>query len=225
MSNGIGAVLFDFGNTLFAHAPLAATIVAAGRSLGRDVQPEWAAALAATIEQVAHTPDELARGRDLDDEVWRERWHVLYGLGDDLVPGLGAEVFRLMHEPAEWQPYASTVEVLATLRDAGVPIGVVSNTGWDVRTVFAHHLLTSHVDQFVLSYETDAVKPSRRIFDTACRRLGCAPDAVLMVGDDPVADAGAVRAGMRTLLLPALPPGADNGLAGVVGLVGRVLGD
>ena len=32
----------------------------------------------------------------------------------------------------------------------------------------------------------------------------------------PVADSGAVRAGIRTLLVPALPPRLDNGVADVL---------
>ena len=41
-----------------------------------------------------------------------------------------------------------------------------------------------------------------------------------MVGDDARADGGAVRAGIRTLLLPPPPPRADNGLGAVLDLVG-----
>ena len=72
--------------------------------------------------------------------------------------------------------------------------------------------MTSCVDAFVLSYEVGAVKPSEAIFQAACVALGVDPRDVLMIGDDPVADAGAVRAGIRTLLLPALSTGAANGV-------------
>ncbi len=54
----------------------------------------------------------------------------------------------------------------------------------------------------------------------ACESLGLAADEVLMVGDDPRADSGAVVAGIRTLLLPAFPTHADNGIDAVVDLVG-----
>jgi hypothetical protein len=40
------------------------------------------------------------------------------------------------------------------------------------------------------------------------------------VGDEPRADSGAVLAGIRTLLLPALPPHTDNGVASVIDLAG-----
>ena len=57
-----------------------------------------------------------------------------------------------------------------------------------------------------------------RIFDAACTSLNLAADEVVMVGDYPRADSGAVLAGIRTILLPALPPHTDNGIAGVIDL-------
>ena len=46
------------------------------------------------------------------------------------------------------------------------------------------------------------VKPDPQIFAIACASLGLSADEVLMVGDDPRSDGGAVMAGVRTLLLP-----------------------
>ena len=213
------AVLFDFGNTLFAHLSLPATIVQAAGELGCTVSGERADALAARIEAAAHAPDELLHRRDFDAAVWRARWHVLYGLADDEIAGLGAAIYRLMHAPGEWVPYAGTVHTLRALQAASVPVGIVSNTGWDVRSVFRHHGVDDTVGHFVLSYEVGAVKPSPAIFSTACAALGAMPEDTLMVGDDPDADAGAVRAGLRTLLLPALPSGRDNGVGDVLRLL------
>lgn len=214
------AVLFDFGNTLFAHAPLADTITGCSESLGRDVSRSWSAKVAQRIEAAAQAPDEVALGRDLDSRVWDERWRALYSLADDESPGLGAAVHRSMHAAAEWVPYERTLDVLYRLSVAGMRIGVVSNTGWDVRSVFVHHGVAELVHTFVLSYEVGCVKPSREIFDVACERLGSPVERVLMVGDDPRADAGATAAGLTTLLVPAAAPGIDNGLGGVLGLVG-----
>lgn len=208
----VQAVLFDFGNTLFAHDPLPATIAATCDHRGSPVTPAWAERVAARIDEAAHTADELLHPRDLDAAVWRERWHVLYAAADDEVPGLGAALYDAMHDPLAWRPYLSTAVTLSSLHRMGVPVAVISNTGWDVRTVFAAHHMQQLVTAFVLSYEVGAVKPSPVIFHRACSVLGVQPADALMVGDDPVADAGAVRAGLRTLLLPALPPGAANGV-------------
>lgn len=215
----VRAVLFDFGNTLFAHAPLPATIRAESERLGSSVSVEWAQALADRIDHEAHRPEERVHSRDLDASVWAARWPVLYAIADDEVPGLGAALYRSMHAAHEWVPYAAAAHTLTALHRAGVPVGVVSNTGWDVRSVFSHHGVDRGVRAFVLSYEVGVVKPATEIFELACQRLGSAPDETLMVGDDPTADSGAVRAGLTTLLVPALPPGAANGVDAVLSLV------
>ncbi len=152
----IRGVLFDFGSTLFAHAPLAETIRRAAADLGVEVDSRWAAELSASIETAAQAPDELALGRDLSTDVWAQRWPELYAVGDGTIPGLGAQVYRRMHDPAEWVPYPATRRVLSTLSAAGVGVGIVSNTGWDVRTVFAHHDLASFVSGGSDSGFTDA---------------------------------------------------------------------
>lgn len=220
MPRSVVAVLFDFGNTLAAHEPLAATVGRAAAVLdGAAATGLDGAAYAAEVEAAAHAADELRYPRDLDASVWRERWHVLYGCWEHRIPGLGAEVYRRMHDPAEWVPYPAVATTLAALRRAGVRVGVVSNTGWDIRRVLRHHHLDVLVDEVLLSYEVGEVKPAVAIFRRACDALGALPETTLMVGDDPVADAGAVRAGLRTLLLPGAPVGADNGLGAVARMV------
>ena len=216
----IRGALFDFGSTLFAHAPLVDTIGGAARSLGTEISRSWAVDLAAAIDRSAHAPQELALGRDLSQDVWRERWTEMYAQADDSVPGLGAEIYRLMHDPQEWVPYPAAHRVLAALAAAGLKVGVVSNTGWDVRSVFEHHGLAVHVDGYCLSWQVGAVKPDPRIFLHALGGLGLDAAEVLMVGDDPSADSGAARTGVATLLLPATPPGVDNRLELVLGLCG-----
>jgi FMN phosphatase YigB (HAD superfamily) len=217
--SAVRGVLFDFGNTLFAHASLAETIAATCAGLGEPRPPLWSQAVADRIDAAAHTADELQYPRDLDVDVWRERWHVLYTVADDEIPGLGAAIYSAMHDPAKWHPYASAASTLGNVHSRDVPIAIVSNTGWDVRTVFAHYQLDHVVTAFVLSYEVGVVKPHQQIFLDACAALDREPGECLMVGDDSRADVGAVAAGLRTLLLPAREPGADNGIGVVAQIV------
>jgi len=212
-------VLFDFGNTLFAHAPLAITISERARRLGVPMSDEQATDLADRIDAAAMTPDELAHVRDLDAATWSRRWKVLYDIADEWVERLGDEINADMHDPLAWVPYTRSGETLRRLHDAGVLVGIVSNTGWDVRSVFAAHSMSDFVDSFTLSYEAGSVKPDRRIFEAACASLALDPRQALMVGDDPRADSGAVVTGMRTLLVPAQLPHTDNGIATVLDLV------
>ena len=217
--SAIGAVLFDFGNTLFSHDPLAATIARLAVQLGAGLDPDRAGELAAEIDATAHTAAELRHPRDLDADVWQHRWAVIYGLGDRVVDGLGAALLADMHDPDRWVPFAGTRAVLEGLRSSGTRVGIVSNTGWDVRTAFARHGFTELIDAYTLSYEAGCTKPDPRLFHLACTTLGVEPANVLMVGDDPRADSGAVAAGLRVLLLPPTPPGTDNALDTVLTLV------
>ncbi len=214
-------VLFDFGNTLFAHAPLALTIGASAHRLGLEIAQDDLVALADRIDSAAMTPEELAHPRDLDEAVWKQRWQLLYGIADELAPGLGEAINASMHAPDEWIPYPRAAATLHSLHEGGLAVGIVSNTGWDVRAVFAEHAMLAAVTSFTLSYEAGFVKPDHRIFEAACESLGLGPQQVMMVGDDPHADSGAVRAGIPTLLLPTRPPRVDNGVGEVLRLVGR----
>jgi FMN phosphatase YigB (HAD superfamily) len=219
-SGRIEGVLFDFGSTLFAHAPLDVTIARCAAQLDRPIDENGARYLADRIAVASMSPAELAHRRDLDADVWRERWEALYSIADSWAAGLGAEVYRAMHDPLAWSPYQRAAETLRSLHSHDVSVGIVSNTGWDVRAAFVAHEMNAAVSTYTLSCEVGAVKPDRRIFDIACASLGLGGDQVIMVGDDPRADSGAVLAGVRTFLLPASPPQADNGIASVLDLVG-----
>ena len=218
-SQPIRGVLFDFGYTLFAHATLAATIQECARRLGADLTADQAVTLALRIDTAAMDPAELLHPRDIDSAVWAQRWKVLYRLADDVVPGLGNELFVSMHDPLAWVPYRHAAMTLTELRAQGIAVAIVSNTGWDVRAAFAAHDMSAAVTSFTLSYEVGAVKPDPRIFAAACESIAVDAAEVLMVGDDPRSDGGAIGSGIRTLLLPPRQQGSDNGLTAVLGLV------
>ncbi|MCU1455577.1 MAG: hypothetical protein JWN46_3723 [Acidimicrobiales bacterium] len=214
----IDGVLFDFGHTLFAHAPGPEVLLVEARALGVDLQPAVAAAVWQDIELAAMDPAEVALGRDLDAAIWRDRWALLYGRADRLVAGLGAALDRSFHDPWAWVPYADSEPTLRALHDAGVPVGIVSNTGWDVRTAFSVRALDNYITAFTLSWECGVTKPDPAIFEAACAAIAVAPSRTLMVGDDPVADGGAAAAGLADVLLvdPAAPISSNHGLDAVL---------
>lgn len=218
----LDAVLFDFGHTLFSHPAGPAVVRAEAAALGATLDEEEADAVWAEIDAAAMDPAEVARGRDLDDQVWRARWRVLYGRADRVVPGLGAAIDRSFHDPWEWEPYADTAAVLAVLARVDIPVGVISNTGWDIRTPFQVRGLDRWVRSFTLSYECGARKPDPAIFHAACRELDVDPARTLMVGDDPVADTGATAAGLAGVVLvdPLTPIGARHDLEQVLTRLG-----
>lgn len=214
------AVLFDFGGTLFGHTTGPQLVKDAADAIGTELEPGAADDIWAEIDRAAMDPEEVALGRDLDATVWRTRWTVLYGVADRVAAGLGAAIDRSMYDPWSWIPHADAVPALESLGRAGVPAGVVSNTGWDVRTPFEVRGLDRLVTSFVLSCEAGAVKPDVAIFRAACAAVGSEPERTLFVGDNPVTDGGAVAAGLSALVVPSAPLGEAHGLLGALRLTG-----
>ena len=213
------AVLFDVGDTLFERRLGARVIVEVARELGAEVAEDAAARLWQEVHARSRTPEELAKGRDLSPEAHRAAWTELYRAADAIAEGMAEALYEREIDPAFWAPFPDTRPTLEALRERGVPVGVVSDAGFDISRLFHHHGLAHLVGTFVISYQHGATKPSAKLFEVACERLGVAPAETLMVGDIPWTDGGAVSAGLTCLLLPLTPPGAPRGLGRVLQLV------
>lgn len=218
----IRAVLFDWGDTLFASPDAAQVIVEAARERGARVSPEDARSLWDEIWAAGKTPEELAKGRDLSLDLHRKAWTSLFERADRVVPGLASVLYDRVMSQERWIPYADTEPTLRALRERGVKVGVVSNVPRDLAPIFGAKGLRELVDEFTHSYEVGAEKPDPRIFLAACAKLGVAPEETLMVGDHAIADGGAVQAGLRFLHLAGeVRPGGVRGLAQVIDVVER----
>ncbi|HEY6201698.1 MAG TPA: HAD-IA family hydrolase [Candidatus Limnocylindria bacterium] len=218
----IRGVLFDWGDTLFSPPDAGKVIVAAGAERGVRIDPEEARALWSELWDAGKTPDELAKGRDLSAGAHREVWTALFERANTAVPNVAKTLYERVMDPRAWIPYPDTEPTLRALRARGLRIGIVSNVPQDLRPIFAAHHLADLVDAFTHSFEVGAEKPDPAIFLHACEALGTRPAETLMVGDHPVADAGALEAGLQFQLLP--PDGAaekPRGLDQVVELVDR----
>ena len=73
---------------------------------------------------------------------------------------------------------------------------------------------------FANVHETPLDSSGRVLLPEKLRKYAAIDKEVVMVGDDPRADSGAVLAGVRTLLLPVLPPRTDNGIGSVIDFAG-----
>lgn len=87
---------------------------------------------------------------------------------------------------------------VASLREAGIPLAVVSNN--DARRVESFNA------RLGLPFLAKAGKPRRESFWKACRLLGCEPSRTAFLGDQLFTDmAGANRAGLISVLTVPLP--------------------
>jgi putative hydrolase of the HAD superfamily len=216
------AVLFDAGDTLIRLKGESGDLVlAAAQRLGVAVDADSAAEVWQRVLAVAGTPEELAKGRDLSLERHRSVWTDLYTASgaDDLFHGLSDALYEVTVDPMSWAGFPDTVPTLRALRDAGVPVGVVSDTGFDLRPVLDVLGISQLVDEVLLSCDHGACKPDPSVFWTACERLGVEPPETLMVGDNPLTDGGAVGAGLAVLLLPPAAADEPRGLERVLSLV------
>jgi putative hydrolase of the HAD superfamily len=163
----------------------------------------------------------MAKGRDLSNARHREVWIDLYTAAgcETLAPGLSTQLYDLTVSAASWEAFPDTEPTLAALRDRGLRIGIVSDTGFDLRPAMDRLGLLRHVDAVVMSYEYGVCKPATKVFLAASDKLQVAPERTLMVGDNPLTDSGAVNAGMCVFLLPRPAQTGDRGLKHVLSLV------
>jgi len=114
-------------------------------------------------------------------------------------------------------------EVLAELRDRGLRIGLISNTGrtpgYALREILDRLGLASSIDAMVFSNEHGACKPQPSIFETLRDALDVNYDEMMFVGDNLYVDVhGAQRLGMTAIHFDpptrgtAIAPPFDHGL-------------
>ena len=219
-AGGVDAVLFDWGDTLFAPPDAARVIREVALERGIAMDDGEARALWDELWAAGKTPEEVTTDRDLSPERHRAVWIRLFARADARVPGLSPQLYEGVMDARRWIPYEDTRATLEALHARGLRLGIVSNHAFDLRDVFAAHDLDRFVDDYVLSFEQGVAKPSPRLFAIACERLGVPPARALMVGDHPDADgAAAAAAGLRTYVLPPWSGAGPRGLARVVELV------
>jgi HAD superfamily hydrolase (TIGR01509 family) len=213
------AVLFDLGHTLVYRKGESEAVVDEAAALGVVVERAVADELWSRIQLEARTQEAMAKGRDLSEAAHRREWLALYEPAEELAVGLATRLYERERDPGSWMLYPDVVPVLDALTARGVPLGIVSDTGWDYSEVLARAGLRDRFGSVVMSFEHGLVKPDGRLFTTACTELGVTPAETLMVGDNHVPDGGAVAAGLTVLLLPPVAAGAERGLHHVLELV------
>jgi putative hydrolase of the HAD superfamily len=97
---------------------------------------------------------------------------------------------------------SADVATLRAIRQKGFKIGVISNCGPEVPSLFGRSPLAELVDHVTLSSVVGIAKPDRRMYESHCTALGINPQQSIYVGDggnDELNGASAV--GFRAFLL------------------------
>jgi putative hydrolase of the HAD superfamily len=209
----VRAILFDFGHTLVDFQRTQEALHAAYRQIRARIEavaymevPE----LLDLVERVAGGVDSMVaesyeQGR-MEEVAQAELLRQAFsGIGFDLPDDVIDHIVALDHSA-----YSNSItiqsEVLQTLerlRQAGHPMGLVSNITLRpdlIRADLDRMGLGKYLDATVFSSEVGVRKPDPRIFREALHRLGAEPAETAFVGDRLYDDvSGAQAAGMRAV--------------------------
>lgn len=129
------------------------------------------------------------------------------------------EIETLMYSaPPVWMPGAEYLH--GSLRSAGVPVGLVSNS-WQVLVSAVTTGLGAEWDVVVTGNDVVRPKPAPDPYLLACEKLGVNPQDAFVVEDSPTGVASGLAAGCRVMAIPHVAPvRAASGLVIVESLKG-----
>lgn len=195
------AVLFDFHDTLAELTGGTERVVSAMVGVPVEtLRPAFAELFA------EHVPTLRAQG------IWPGRpevmFHRLYeglyeklGLAGDPAPVVD-RLNDIFYSPASYRAYPDSAPVLGALRTAGLGVGLVSNSDFDLDPVLDHIGLGGLVDVPVAAFLHGVEKPDPAAFQIALDGLGVSPEDCWFVGDHPEFDAVASQVlGMTAVLV------------------------
>ena len=201
VSDRLRAVLFDVDFTLAKPGP----------DLGPDGYRRMGARYGLALDPARyqeariHAVEHLERHPELDhdDEVWVAFTEgIIRGMGGDAESAYdcAVEMTRAWEHSANFELFEDALPVLGALRERGLKLGLISNTGRDLDHFVEHHRLD--VDVALASRAHGKTKPDPSIFRAVLERLGVAAGEAAMVGDSVEDDIdGALALGMRAVLL------------------------
>lgn len=136
-------------------------------------------------------------------------------LSDDTVRELVAQCQSSIrnNRPSLLDPDA--VDVLMLLRQKGIKLALVSNTGYPegsvMREIVKELGIAKYFDAMIFSDEVDFAKPSPAIYQMVCDMLDVEPHELLHVGDSRAADYdGAINFGAHALLFNPSDTSVDH---------------
>jgi len=195
------AVLFDVDFTLARPGPELGPegYRRLGERFGLTLDPSrYGDARERAVEQLRRHPE-----LDHDEEVWVAFTEaIVRGMGGDSERAREAavEMTSAWEHAHNFELYDDALPTLASLREHGLKLGLVSNTGRDLHAFVEHHRLD--VDALLASGAHGKTKPHPTIFRAVLERLQVEPREAAMVGDSIDDDVEGARAlGLRAFLL------------------------
>ena len=111
------------------------------------------------------------------------------------------QLFDHYANASAWHLFCDTIPALNRLRDAGVPVHVLSNFDHRLEHILRGFGIIDKFATITTSSAAQARKPNRASFDFARAAAG-SPSHCTLIGDDPINDrAGALAAGFNAILV------------------------
>ena len=207
---GKGAVLLDAAGTLITPCePVSETYAALARRYGVALDVDK---LAQAFALVFRDMPELAfKWTSLDELHEQERawWRLLVQRVIDRTGTFSGDfdqyftaLYAHYAQGHAWRCFPEVMDVLASLRDKGYRLAVVSNFDSRLPGILRAVGIDTFMDAIIYSSRAGSAKPDPAIFMQALDALGVAPQQALHVGDSVEADVGgAVAAGLAALLI------------------------
>ncbi|HEY7017170.1 MAG TPA: HAD family hydrolase [Gaiellaceae bacterium] len=187
------AVLFDVDFTIARPGPELGPegYRRLGERFGLRLDPSrYAEAREKAVEGIRRHPE-----LEHDEEIWvafTER--IVRGMGGDADSAYecAVEMTKAWEHAEHFELFEDAPPVLADLRERGIKLGLVSNTGRNLDEFVAHHRLA--VDAALGSGAFGRTKPHPTIFRAVLERLEVEPADAAMVGDSIEDDIEGARA-------------------------------
>jgi HAD superfamily hydrolase (TIGR01549 family) len=195
------AVLFDVDFTIARPGPELGPegYQRLGERFGLELDPSrYKQARERAVEGIRRHPE-----LEHDEEIWvafTER--IIRGMGGeaDSAYDCAVAMTNAWEHAEHFELYEDALPVLEALREQGLKLGLVSNTGRNLDEFVAHHRLD--VDAAIGSGKFGRTKPHPTIFRAVLERLAVEPGDAAMVGDSPEDDVeGARAAGIEAAFL------------------------
>lgn len=201
------AALFDLDDTIFDHqAHRREALAAVAGSI-----PELSAADVRDLEAAHDVHLQITHVAVLDgtlsvaDARIRRMQGMLADFGihaDAALANRCEEMYRRAYD-REWRTVPGAAELLRSLRQLGVWLGIITNGLWSEQTAKLRRLgLESAVDEVIVSEVVGSQKPARAFFTHAVERTGAPPEHCIVIGDLLETDIkGAVDFGLDSIWL------------------------
>ncbi len=129
-------------------------------------------------------------------------FHTGLGLPRDALPGLEQQLFACFSDPTTFELFPGTLNLLRSLRDRGLGVGMISNWSPHLPELLEGLGLAEHLDPVLASASEGLEKPERALFERALEQAGIRSDQALHAGDHIDKDIrGARGAGLSAVLV------------------------